>query len=329
MALFQIAQLATASTSNLTADEVDGAEADDLEERRRDSLATIISISSSISTNLSNSHNLRLRDSYLSISSVVTNSSPSTDAVVTTGSVVVVPGSDIAPSQISEQPLESLDPIHHKRYETLSNNSTLAPINFDQHRRSPSPRPYTAPSATMQPPTPTTRIYHPPPSPRTPPPFSDLFDPPSPADDWVELNDSPPDASRVSLDIESSLSPADFHARQRRAAKLSQFFGVGLNDLADVLPANSSAPKRNKNDVAGNHNRLPSTAIMPAPPIPISPMKPSPSPADTFGMHPMVTTRVEVAAAKSSRLRFLGHGGDVREMDMSDAIEKLRRMRSV
>lgn len=257
---------------------------------------------------------------------MVTTSSRSAEAVVTTGSVVVVPGSEsFHSSELSEQPMELSDPIALKPYDTLPDNPTLAPISFAKRRRSPSPRPYTAPSLSIQPSTPTTRISNPPPSPRTPPPFSDVFDPPSPSDDWIHLNNNHPDVSRPSFDIESTLSPAEFHTRQRRAAKLSQFFGVGLNDLADVLPTTSSAaPKHHRSDEAGHHTRNISTAVLP---VPSSPIKVSPT--EPFGMQTTVTSRVEVAATKGSRLRFLGHGGDMKELNMTDAIEKLRRMKSV
>lgn len=285
-----------------------------------------MSISSSISTNLSNNPNLRLRDSYLSISSVVTSSSRSAEAVVTTGSVVVLPETEsVASSPLSEHPVEDSDPTILKQpYNIPHDNSTLIPISFakPKQHRSPSPRPYTAPPVTIQPSTPT-RSYHPPPSPRTPPPFADVFDPIAPSDDWVHLNDNRSIASRHSIDIESSLSPAEFRTRQRRAAKLSQFFGVGMNDLVDVLPANHpSVPRHYRSDEASNYYRH----FAPVP-VPSSPIKTSPS--ETFSTQPIVTTRVEVAASKGSRYRFLGGGGDVKELDMSDAIEKLRRMKSV
>ncbi|CAL1696042.1 unnamed protein product [Somion occarium] len=304
--------------------------------RRRDSLATIISISSSISTSLSNNQNLRpdtlrVRDSYISIASIVTTSSVSGEGVITTGPIVVVASDNFpSPSQIP-LPGDSSEAQEHQaspRKDDLSNNPNLTPANSTPRRRSPSPRPSTAPAtstlssrtSTM----PSSKVSHRPPSPRTPPPFSDVFIPPPPSGGYSQYHSN---VSRASVDAETTLTPAEFHARQKRAAKLSKFFGVGLNDLADVLPANmSTSLPRGMSEDKGNRGRS-SSAVPPQSP-PSSPVQTSPS-MDWTPMQPMVSSRVEVATAKGSRLRFFGLGEDVKEMDMNDAIEKLRRMKSV
>ncbi|OCH96501.1 hypothetical protein OBBRIDRAFT_7240 [Obba rivulosa] len=164
------------------------------------------------------------------------------------------------------------------------------------------------------------------PQPRTPPPFSTMFV-------------FPPDAPQPTPEHSS---PREFRARRRQATKLSQFFGVGLQDLADVLPAGiattpptplarsrATSPQRarapsppsrersvGKNHVTDQHQRMRSQGR---------------GQDSAANMHALSTT-VEVAAEVRGPFRFLdslartGHS-NVREMDMREVIQQLRKIK--
>ncbi|KAI0079602.1 hypothetical protein K474DRAFT_1770147 [Panus rudis PR-1116 ss-1] len=312
LALFQIAHVSSPTSDG------DTDQPSSQSRPRRDSLATIISISSSISASLSSHHlrsgtdALRVRDSYISISSIVTSSSLSAETqAVVAGPIVVVaqdgPMSALDASQptSTQLPSEDMQPNSSQADLVTTLPSSSSPPSRHSSVRS---RPSTAPvrakpelrsidtSSRLV----TKQVYYPPPSPPSPIPFSDVCIPSSDAS-------GPPEVP--SETTSSTTSKTEFHARQKRAAKLSKFFGVGLNDLADVLPSTAPATKPNRH-MRSSSIQLDSTSeIHTLPPLPLSPM------------------RVEVAAAKG-RKRFLGSGEEVKELDMNDAIEKLRRMKS-
>jgi len=157
-------------------------------------------------------------------------------------------------------------------------------------------RPSTAPS------------QHPSPSlPRTPPPFSDAFTlPPLPA----RISSAPEIYGRAS-DVNAG---PEFHVRQRRAAKLSKFFGVGMNDIAGVLPSLPPIPN--------------SASQVEIPPVP-NHLTNAPQAISAPARSKSYTT-VEISTEVPRRqLRFLGAGqqSNVKELDMYDAIDQLRRMR--
>lgn len=95
--------------------------------------------------------------------------------------------------------------------------------------------------------------------------------------------------------------------RQRRAAKLSKFFGVGVGDLADVLPSYPAAPAG-----FGAGYSPPGTRDGPS----VLANEDSAS-SSVNGDH-------------KGPLLYLSHGQNtMQETDMYDAIDRLRRMKSV
>ncbi|KAH9946773.1 hypothetical protein B0H21DRAFT_708895 [Amylocystis lapponica] len=168
--------------------------------------------------------------------------------------------------------------------------------------------------------------------PRTPPPFSNMFIwPPEPEPEPVEPPRSP-----------SPPSGPEFHARQQRAAKLSRFFGVAPGDLAEALPPlrgtmtappTPTAPSRPRTPRPSH--RRPSTEQSPPPPQPLLPVPPlpfSPSSAPAEVHHarePSTTVEVAAEVAARSPFRFFDSrvNNVVKDMDMRDVIEQLRKMR--
>ena len=135
-------------------------------------------------------------------------------------------------------------------------------------------------------------MSHSPRTPPTPPPFSNYIQTPAPYN-------SLPTATNAETG-----SP-DFHARRRRAAKLSKFFGVEVNTLAEALPNEISSAMAIRKSVSS--------------------VAPKRSVSDGVARAPSLT----VAEAKNRR-RFLGAAeeNDVKELDMTEVIEQLRRMKS-
>lgn len=128
------------------------------------------------------------------------------------------------------------------------------------------------------------------PAPRTPPPFSNFITPPE-----LRPATAPP----------PSPAPSEFQARRRRAAKLSKFFGVEVNELADALPQ----------DVRATH--IPSHAVGGVA---------FDNVALVYRQQPYNTSLV---VAEATRRRFLGtDGDDVEERSMVDVIDRLRRMKA-
>lgn len=102
------------------------------------------------------------------------------------------------------------------------------------------------------------------------------------------------------------MTSPEFHTRRRRAAKLSKFFGVEVNSLVDILP--SDVPSASTSRKASYADPLPSPSL---------------------GVGIARASSVTVAEAKKGR-RFLGvtEDNDVKELDMTEVIDQLRRMRS-
>ncbi|KAI0936230.1 hypothetical protein AcV5_004421 [Taiwanofungus camphoratus] len=153
----------------------------------------------------------------------------------------------------------------------------------------------------------------------------------------------------------------EFRARRLRAAKLSRFFGVALNDLAEVLsappspvawgaaPPQSGWPQSEAADSVVSLQRAP-TPLRAMSPTPVRPTSPAPAAgeapvqdqaqaqtmaqAQVRGYAPEQghsrgqSTTVEMAAEMKSpfRVRRL-EKNVVKEMDMREVIEQLRRMR--
>lgn len=179
--------------------------------------------------------------------------------------------------------------------------------------------------------------------------FGDLITRPEP------LNSVTPRAAPLDLPSTPSpapselphLDPSDFRVRRLRAAKLSRFFGVGLNDLASVLPAppvpSGSRPTSPIVRPSNLHDRS-AVAFAPAPSLstdspPLThPTSQQPQNQSHKGVeHPQasrkstaqgssrVSTSVEVAAEVKHTFGFGNR--NVKQMDMEAAIHQLRRMR--
>ncbi|TCD63388.1 hypothetical protein EIP91_005596 [Steccherinum ochraceum] len=320
-ALFQI--------TNFTGDE-------DAFRLRRDSLATIISISSSMS--LAQVDGRKVRDSYMSMSSALSSNTPSGRAESV--SAVTAP-TDLAPHQV--QPTEDDDgtasidgePAEEAQYVFPLPPATPPPGASRLGSLSPPLSPSAGSTTVSVFHTP----FHSPPSPRTPPPFSNIISPP-PRTSSVKSNGSTaslvasPDAKGSSKD--DSKTSLEFHTRQKRAAKLSKFFGVEMNTLAEVLPANprqsapvesrhasntyNGSPGRDRDQQRQQRNVVSSDDVAPSAMVLESLAQADRVPA---------SSRVEIVTEHGKGpLRFL-HGQNARELDMNDAIEKLRRMKSV
>lgn len=207
-----------------------------------------------------------------------------------------------------------------------------ASIDGDQFRESLSKAQYVFPLPPSTPPAmgagfapstgSTTITFHhhdspniPPPPPHTPPPFSDfvLYSPPIRTS--ASKGKPPSDATVDVSDTQNN--PVEFHTRRKRAAKLSQFFGVEMNTMAEVLPA---VPRQSSPSSGTGHARKSSehrrklSSDESVPPLP---------PLVMVNGAPM-----DANVADAPKVRIL-HGDKDREMDLNDAIDKLRRMKSV
>ena len=292
-ALFQITNIAVGVSGD---DACSLAPSLDGHGRHRDSLATIISISTtSLSHSLSGN---RLRDSYIS---VITTSSDVSAIVVKERKGEEEDDDEDEETPTSEDE-KSLPPIPNRSdtdktvfpsasepnlKDKAGRTSTSTTSSSASGLRQNAPRLLSLPSEAV--------IHQPPRTPPTPPPFSDypsVFVVPRPAT-------APPPAT-------STASP-EFQTRRRRAAKLSKFFGVGVSELAEVLPPDILSPA------------VPAKAMI----------------AQEQGFSPELTQRpsrrpsTTVAEAKNRR-RFLGgvnEEHDVKEVDMTEVIDQLRRMK--
>ncbi|KAJ3488451.1 hypothetical protein NLI96_g2805 [Meripilus lineatus] len=318
-ALFQITNIAPVDPTA----EIDH---DDDHSFRRNSLATIISLSTSarslsppLSTNNASDSRSKVRNSYMSLSSVITTSSEA--AGVTTTSIVHVEqqGEDITSGSKDDIAQQSPPPASLSREDPpepapLPTPSQSQSLPKSMRPAASSQRPSTAPSSTS--PRSLTAKHVPPPlkpsslslralhqiddSPRTPPPFSDIIvpvPPPPQNQSTHDLNATPPP---------TSTSRAEFHLRQRRAAKLSKFFGVGVSDLAGVLPSYTFAPP------AATHGGFGYTP-----------------PGSRDGRPSVYVTDESSPLEDNGPMLYLSHGQKaIKETDMYDAIDRLRRMKS-
>ena len=126
----------------------------------------------------------------------------------------------------------------------------------------------------------------------TPPPFSNLV---APAAALARPATAPP----------ASPTPSEFQARRRRAAKLSKFFGVEVNQLVDALPTDAPPVPSHATSTVQDHN--------------------------TAAERPCYTThQTSLMVAEARRRKFLGmdSGDDVEERDMAEVLDQLRRMKS-
>lgn len=250
----------------------------------RDSLATIISISTtSLSPQLSATTKARLRDSFIS---VITNASDVSGLVLTESDedeykrTSITQEDDVAIQQPSLA-VPILSPLPVPRRKGV--------------RPSTSPGPSTTSSMLEQsnnlhaPPSPFSRLPRTPP---TPPPFANIVAP-----IMVRPATAPP---------VSSPPPFEFQTRRRRAAKLSKFFGVEVNQLVDVLPTDIVPPTPSrKTSIAPEEGTFDRAAVGGAP-------------------------QSSLVIAEAKRRKFLGMDGgdDVEERDMAEVIDQLRRMKS-
>jgi hypothetical protein len=281
-ALFQITSFPGASTVPLAEDASQNGHGGSQDGHRyeRDSLATIISISTtSLSPALSAVDKAKLRDSLISV--ITTSSDISKLILAEEGDEVEERGRTEA-SRVAEASLEKISEL-----------PVLSPIPLPRRqgiRPSTSPGPRTAERPAL--PVRTHSIPAPQPGqvPRmmttTPPPFSNLVAPSA-----LERPATAPPVSPL---------PSEFQARRRRAAKLSKFFGVEVNVVAEALP--TELPPSGKTSMAqdgGACERPP---------------------------HPQTSLMV----AEARRRKFLGmDGGDaVEERDMSEVLDQLRKMKS-
>ncbi|PCH33555.1 hypothetical protein WOLCODRAFT_135187 [Wolfiporia cocos MD-104 SS10] len=171
------------------------------------------------------------------------------------------------------------------------------------------------------------------PLPRTPPPFSSLiFAPSFPADVRAGRG-----AERCSEDTDGRRSthsppPGDFRARRLRAAKLSRFFGVAPNDLANVLSApppasfngapNAAHPPHQHHSSATYSHHQPSHA----PPLPNSPPATATELSEPPRKHSVST--VEVATEVPRGFPFgRPEKKPIQDSDMAEVLDQLRRMR--
>lgn len=278
-ALFQITNFASG-----LAEEGDGAGYASADGHRyeRDSLATIISISTtSLSPMLSATGKSKLRDSFIS---VITTSSE------ISGLVLAEDHNEAEPSRRSgSAPRESEDITYQAKSLTVP---ILSPTPVSPRK---GVRPRTSPeSHTSGSPIDFNRNVFAPQSsamipPRTPPPFSDL---------------AAPLAMRPATAPPSSPAPSEFQTRRRRAAKLSKFFGVEVNALAEAVDRLPSISSR-KTSLAyeGQRERSLSGGL---------------------------SQQTSVIVAEARRRRFMGMNDDedVEERDLSEVIDQLRKMRS-
>ncbi|KAL4243452.1 hypothetical protein ABKN59_001132 [Abortiporus biennis] len=327
-ALFQITNV------NQDGSTMESSEDNDLRFRRA-SLATILSISAA--STLSFSSNL---------SHQVYSGSSEAVAVVTTAAVPPVEAMDTpAASDVQEEKQGSSSEVVEKEVsnstpnvldDSTSSSQTATPVLSEpfsiQNTEEPMAKPKPKPSLrSLRPSTapPSSSSIRDLSVPSTPPPFAsaiasrtNLLE----SQDVIRVhNSSKTDISTSSSSQQMKGSTPEFHVRQRRAAKLSKFFGVGMNDLANLLPpldlpgpsftdaataTTSTSPIEPSNNGgisikgSGGHRRAPSTSIV-----------------QSNG-----TTTVEVSAVvPKGPLRFLG---GAKEFDMDDAIEQLRKMKS-
>ena len=148
-----------------------------------------------------------------------------------------------------------------------------------------------------------TSTFYPLRTPPTPPPFSNFLILPEPTESSASIK---PGTLVEPIGRIEPLSD-DFRARRRRVAKLSKFFGVEVNTLVDHLPNETSPPFVSRSGPV----RLPQSP----PPV---------HAADSIHRHALTPPSVTVAQARG---RYIAQD-DVEELDMSEVIERLRKIKS-
>ncbi|KAF7791942.1 hypothetical protein EIP86_002968 [Pleurotus ostreatoroseus] len=289
-ALFQITSLSGGSSLNVTVD--DASDHDGHGWRHRDSLTTIISISTtSLAQSQNGSTTRRLRDSYISM---VTTSSEMSALILTEHDEPEV--EEKRPSLERSRSFSAPEKPPPPPGTPIRPSLSTAPSEPNLKHKAKRPRTADSSASTNRPPPllpiPTAVIHQPPRTPPTPPPFADLL----PASgSWPIAPPAPPPTLE------------DFQARRRRAAKLSRFFGVEVKQLAEVLPPDIPTPAVPAKAVLAQEQAV----------IPEAIQRPSRRPSTT------------VSEAKNRR-RFLSsnENDDVKEVDMIEVMDQLRRMKN-
>ncbi|KAI0704904.1 hypothetical protein BC835DRAFT_1410244 [Cytidiella melzeri] len=298
MALFQITNFGHLVEGG---DSVSRGSSDGLRQHR-DSLATIISISSH-----HGSAGQKLRDSFIS---VVTSSSDLSAML----SVADQSESAKISQTIETAARPSLTALDEPRTASAQSTSYHAPIVAADTNPTPAherielfnsgpvlSRP-TSPDcnllAALAEPAPT---YYLPSTPPTLPPFSNFMSSSKPLEFFIETQVETMDEPVVSVEP----LPEEFQARRRRAAKLSKFFGVEVNSLVDHLPSEATPSRSTRASV---QHLLPH------------------APSSNAGAVKDSTYVPSVTVAKT-RGRY-AYQGNVEELDMSQVIDKLRKMKS-
>ncbi|THH02850.1 hypothetical protein EW026_g57 [Hermanssonia centrifuga] len=292
-ALFQITNFGSTSALNLSIEDTSTASSSNITvmglddggggygNPRRDSLATIISISTtSLSASLCGTlGSRRLRDSYISI---ITTSSEVSALLLTEHEQEFEEETDTnrehLRASISSDP-EGLDATSHSHH----HHTNIGPDTST-----------TPPQQLLLIPSSSYNAHQPPRTPPTPPPFSNFI----PSATIQPVTAPPPGDS-------SSIATPEFQTRRRRAAKLSKFFGVDVNELVEVLPSEGTITTIVSPSVLAHEFSLFPEA----------------------GQRPTRKASTTVSEAKNRR-RFLGlNDNDLKEMDMPEVIEQLRRIK--
>lgn len=286
---------------------------DNTQRLRRDSLATIISISSS----LAQLDGRAVRDSYMSMSSVLSPPAEDTKGKETKADIILAQQEEDKEERPSVDSSAQGSELSETQYEFPLPPSTPQSAGFGLSPPHSPPGGSTTVSVYHAP-------YHEPASPRTPPPFSDSFVSAAPHSPPRRSTSkpSPPRPSTSHGSSDAGRTSVEFHTRQKRAVKLSKFFGVEMNTLAEVLPTNprQSGPADTRHD---HHPRRGSDHSVSA----ASDDAPAMTVVNSL-VKPDITVEISAEPAKGGPLRFL-HGQASKELDMYDAIDKLRRMKSM
>lgn len=263
----------------------------------------------------------------MSMASVLTSNTPADGVTTETTAAVISNNNEAQPETVNDDTAsvdgeEAEDSLSRAQYDFPLPPSS-PPASSIGHGHPPLP-PMPSAGTTL------VSVYHAasydrpydPPSPTSPAPFSDIIVPPPRTSASLGNNAN---ISRTSITTDGTAPPKnsfEFHTRQRRAAKLSKFFGVEMNSLVDVLPANrlssATADMNVRRDGPGRNS--------------VQRKISDESDAMTLvsGEAVKAESRVEVSAELAKGpLRFLHGQAGAKDLDMADAIDKLRRMKSV
>lgn len=280
-ALFQITNFAPGLVED--GGDAPGRQSSDGHRYERDSLATIISISTtSLSPMLSATGKARLRDSFVS---VITTSSEISGLVLTEETdepeaMRASQESEDVTTQAQGLTVPILSSLPQPRRKGVHPSTILEPGRSESSHQPYHMLPISQPTAAYP-----ARI------PPTPPPFSNIISPP---------------AMRPATAPPSSPVPSEFQTRRRRVTKLSKFFGVEVNELAEALPTGRSpsisASRKTSMAQEGSRERSLSGGL---------------------------THRASVMVAEARRRRYNGmDDDDVEERDLSEVMDQLRKLRS-